>query len=64
MKLNIFRRMVNGRGTMSSMKSAISATSSRKTYVANVSNATQNIAGLNIRDCSRESWLQLSPVVK
>lgn len=31
MKLNIFRRMVKGRGTMSNMNSAISATSRRKT---------------------------------
>jgi hypothetical protein len=31
MKVNIFRRMVKGRGTMRSMKSVISATSSRKT---------------------------------
>jgi len=30
--VNIFRRMVNGRGTIRSMKSAISATKSRKTY--------------------------------
>ena len=39
MKLNIFRRIVNGRGTMSSMKSAISATSSKKTWIVAVSNA-------------------------
>ena len=31
MKVNIFRRMVKGRGTMRSMKSVISDTSSRKT---------------------------------
>jgi len=32
MKVNIFLRIVNGRGTIRSMKSAISATSRRKTY--------------------------------
>jgi hypothetical protein len=31
MKVNIRRRIVKGRGTIRSMKSAISATSSRKT---------------------------------
>lgn len=33
MKVNIFLRIVNGRGIMRSMKSAISATSRRKTCV-------------------------------
>jgi len=33
MKVNIFRRIVNGRGMMRSMNSVISATSSRKTCV-------------------------------
>jgi hypothetical protein len=32
MKVNIFLRIVNGRGTIRSMNSAISATSRRKTY--------------------------------
>jgi len=36
--------MVKGRGTMSSINSAISATSSRKTYVVKVSNADKDIA--------------------
>lgn len=33
MNVNIFLRMVNGRGTMRSMKSVISATSRRKTWI-------------------------------
>jgi hypothetical protein len=37
MKVNIFRRMVKGRGTMRSIKSIISDTSRRKTYLRNVS---------------------------
>jgi hypothetical protein len=37
MKVNIFRRIVKGRGTMRSMKSVISATSSRNTCGENVS---------------------------
>ena len=37
MKVNIFLRIVNGRGTIRSMKRVISATSRRKTYVQEVS---------------------------
>ena len=33
MKVNIFRRIVKGRGTMRSMKRVISATSRRKTWI-------------------------------
>ncbi len=52
MKVNIVRRIVNGRGTMSSMKSAISATSRRKTYEPDVrrgcSRKIEVMSGLDI----------------
>lgn len=37
MKVNIFLRIVNGRGTIRSMKRAISATRRRKTYIRKLS---------------------------
>jgi hypothetical protein len=47
MKVNIFLRIVNGRGTIKSMKSAISATSRRKTYAVGsaMCNSTPPISG-------------------
>jgi hypothetical protein len=47
MKVNIFLRIVNGRGTIRSMKSAISATSRRKTYAVGsaMCNSTPSCSG-------------------
>jgi hypothetical protein len=47
MKVNIFLRIVNGRGTIRSMKSAISATSRRKTYAVGsaMCNSTPQFSG-------------------
>jgi hypothetical protein len=56
MKVNIFLRIVNGRGTIRSMKSAISATSRRKTYAVGsaMCNSTPPYLGEDLsRRCRR-----------
>lgn len=62
MKVNILRRILKGRGTIKSMKSAISATRSRKTWTgyqrgsSRIGTGTIAFEGsVDLQDCSRES---------